>query len=103
MSFNMATKKVNFISAEQVLKMPEHLTCEKIEATARDMTHIPMVMVYDKRYYSDSSAYIICNKGAESNKDDLAFQPSWLSMTDRGFVLAFPMLRGKSKIFAIFL
>jgi protease II len=41
----------------------------------------------------------MCNKGASADKDDLAFKPEILSLTDRGFVLAFPMIRGKHYIF----
>lgn len=76
------------------MNMPEHLTCEKIEVTARDGCQIPMVMVYDQRFYNDQSQWVIFHKGAESDKDDLAFRPDRLSLTDRGFVLAFPMIRG---------
>ena len=95
LSFNMATKRTELINAEQVMNMPKHLTCEKIEAIARDGTLLPLVMVYDKRFYSDNSAWVMCSKGALADKDDLAFRAEKLSLTDRGFVIAFPMIRGK--------
>jgi protease II len=78
------------------MNMPDHLTCEKIEAVSRDGTPLPLVMVYDKRFYTDKSAWIMCSKGAMAEKEDLAFRPERLSLTDRGFVLAFPMIRGNS-------
>ena len=74
--------------------MPAHLTCEKIEAQARDGTALPLVMVYDKRFYTDQSAWVMCSRGSEADKEDLAFKAERLSLTDRGFVLAFPMIRG---------
>ena len=74
--------------------MPTHLTCEKIEAVSRDGTPLPMVMVYDKRFYTDQSSWIICSNGSVAGKEDLAFRAERLSLTDRGFVLAFPMGRG---------
>lgn len=94
LSFNMATKRTNLLNVESVTNMHEHLTCEKIEAIARDGTELPMVMVYDTRFYSEKSAWIICSKGAHAEKEDLAFKANRLSLTDRGFVLAFPMIRG---------
>lgn len=93
--FNMATKRTAFVNTETVMNMPSHLTCEKIEAVSRDGTALPMVMVYDQRFYSDKSAWIMCSNGALADKEDLAFRPDRLSLTDRGFVLAFPMIRGK--------
>ena len=75
--------------------MPRHLTCERIEASSRDGTDLPMVMVYDKRFYNEQSAWIVQTRGALSSKEDLGFQAQWLSLTDRGIVLAFPMARGK--------
>lgn len=52
-------------------------------------------MVYDKRFYSDKSPWIIFSKGALAEKDDLGFKAERLSLTDRGIVIAFPMIRGK--------
>lgn len=59
-------------------------------------------MVYDKRFHSDNSPWIMCSKGATSDKDDLAFKPEILSLTDRGFVLAFPMIRGNYILLTLF-
>jgi protease II len=53
-----------------------------------------MVMVYDKRFYNDKSPWLMFSKGALASKEDLAFRPEWLGLTDRGFVLSFPMMRG---------
>lgn len=75
--------------------MPKDLICEKVEVTARDGTQLPLVMVYDQRFYNEQSPWIMFSRGAIANKDDLAFQPERLSLTDRGIVLAFPMVRGK--------
>jgi prolyl oligopeptidase PreP (S9A serine peptidase family) len=46
------------------MHMPDSLTCERVEARSRDGTMIPMVMVYDSRYYNDQSPWVIFHKGA---------------------------------------
>lgn len=90
----MATKRTEFIHQDSVKNFPKNLVCEKIEVTARDGTQIPVVMVYDHRFYSDESQWLILHRGSFAEKEDLAFKPERLSLTDRGIVLAFPMVRG---------
>ena len=91
----MATKQTTFISQEQVTNMHNFLTCEKIEVKSRDGTMLPLVMVYDQRFYSEKSPWVLFSNGVQSQKEDLAFKPELLSLTDRGVVLSFPMVRGK--------
>jgi protease II len=74
--------------------MHNNLTCEKIDVTSRDGTLIPVVMLYDQRFYSDKSPWIMLSNGVQSQKEDLGFRPELLSLTDRGIVLSFPMVRG---------
>ena len=61
----------------------------------RDGLEIPVVMVYDRRYYTEESPWVMFTRGVESEKDDLSFHEMNLSLTDRGIVLAFPLIRGK--------
>ena len=61
----------------------------------RDGTPIPVVMVYDKRYYSEESPWVLFTRGIDSMKDDLALKAGNISLTDRGIVCAYPMVRGK--------
>lgn len=90
----MATKRTDFVHQETIKNFPKHLVCEKVEVSVRDGTQIPVIMLYDHRFYSDESQWIIMHRGSHANKEDLAFQPDRLSLTDRGIVLAFPMVRG---------
>lgn len=90
----MAIKKSRLICQEQIKNMPPHLTCEKIEIESRDSTQIPIVMVYDKRHYNDNSPWVLKTNGSLSCKEDLGFKSHWLSLLDRGIVIAFPLSRG---------
>jgi hypothetical protein len=38
------------------------------------------------------------SNGFNSDKDALSFRPEMLSLTDRGLVISFPMVRGKSPV-----
>ena len=62
----------------------------------RDGASIPCVMVYDQRYYTEDSPWILFTNGIDSQKADLALEPSRVSLTDRGIVCAYPLIRGKS-------
>ena len=68
--------------------------CEKVEMEMRDGFQIPVVMVYDKRFYTEESPWILFTRGIDSEKEDLALQPHKLSLTDRGIVCAYPLIRG---------
>jgi hypothetical protein len=46
--------------------MHDNLTCEKIEVTSRDGTLIPVVMLYDSRFYSEKSPWIMVSNGVNS-------------------------------------
>ena len=46
--------------------------CEKVDMTMRDGFQVPVVLVYDKRFYTEQSPWIMFTKGAESIKEDLA-------------------------------
>ena len=75
--------------------MPDTLACERIDASARDGTKLPLVMLYDKRFYNEKSPWLFKTRGSTSSKEDLAFRSQWLSLTDRGIVICFPLTRGK--------
>ena len=61
----------------------------------RDGETIPVVMVYDKRFYTEESPWVLFTRGIDSMKDDLALRSTNISLTDRGIVCAYPLLRGK--------
>jgi len=43
--------------------MHNNLTCEKIEVTSRDGTLLTVVMLYDQRFYSDKSPWVMLSNG----------------------------------------
>ena len=94
----MATRKVSDILAEDHITnfRRDNLLCEKVEMQMRDGVSIPCVMVYDQRFYTEESPWILFTKGIDSEKEDLALEPSRISLTDRGIVCAYPLVRGKS-------
>ena len=92
----MSTKQSSGILAEDHITnfKKDNLLCEKVEMEMRDGVTIPVVMVYDKRFYNEESPWILFTRGIDSEKEDLALEPHKLSLTDRGIVCAYPLIRG---------
>ena len=61
----------------------------------RDGYEIPMVITYDKQFFTDNSPWILFTKGAYSSKEDLGFDYTKISLMNRGIVCAHPLVRGK--------
>lgn len=73
------------------------MQCEKIDIPMRDGAHIPLLMVYDSRTYTGSEEennWIFFTNGFNSTKQDVALEPTKLSLLQRGIVCAYPMIRG---------
>lgn len=96
LDYFMSTKKVSNILAEDHITnfKKDNLVSEKVNMTMRDGTQVPVVMVYDRRFYTEESPWILFTRGIDSEKADLALSPHKLSLTDRGIVCAYPFLRG---------
>lgn len=96
LDFFMSTKKSTGILAEDHISnfKKDNLLCEKVEMTMRDGESVPVVMVYDRRFYTEESPWILFTHGINSEKQDLALEPHKLSLTDRGIVCAYPLIRG---------
>ena len=60
----------------------------------RDQFEIPVVIKYDKRFYSEDSPWVIFTRGVDSCKEDTNFNRNDLSMLSRGIVCAYPLIRG---------
>lgn len=60
----------------------------------RDEFEIPVVIKYDKKYYSEDSPWIMFTRGIDSNKDDTNFNRNDLAIMSRGIVCAYPLIRG---------
>ena len=74
--FSMSTKQTpNEVVFQELYRnfKSDVLMCEKIDMPMRDGMQIPVVMVYDKRFYSDESPWVLFTRGVDSSKEDLAF------------------------------
>ena len=96
----MGTKRTVVVHADHISNCvkgrgADTLMCEKVDMRMRDGFNVPVVLVYDKRFYTETSPWIMFTKGLHSSKEDLSMTPSRLSLTDRGIVCAYPMVRGK--------
>ena len=96
LDYFMSTKKTSGILAEDHITnfKKDNLVCEKVDMEMRDGASIPVVMVYDRRFYNEESPWVLFTKGIDSTKEDLALEPHKLSLTDRGIVCAYPLIRG---------
>ena len=66
------------------MKDQKQLQCEKIEIPMRDGQTVPLLMVYDSRYYTgneNENNWIFFTQGYESTKEDVAFETARLSLT----------------------
>ena len=66
----MSTKKSTGILVEDHITnfKKDNLLCEKVDMTMRDGTKVPVVMVYDRRFYTEESPWILFTNGIDSEK-----------------------------------
>ncbi len=70
-------------------------TTERLFATAKDGTKIPISIVYKRGYKKDgSSPLLLYAYGSYGNSMDAAFSSTRLSLLDRGFAFAIAHIRG---------
>lgn len=74
LDFFMGTKKVSGILSEDHITnfKRDNLVCERVDMEMRDGAAIPVVMVYDRRFYTEESPWVLFTKGIDSEKEDLA-------------------------------
>ena len=96
LDYYMSTKRVTDILSEDHITnfRRDNLVCEKVNMDMRDGATIPVVMVYDQRFYTEESPWVLFTNGIDSTKADLGLMPHRLSLTDRGIVCAYPLIRG---------
>lgn len=74
-------------------------TSEFLQVAARDGTKIPVSVVYRKGTKRDGSAPLFqYGYGSYGNSADPFFRASWLSLLDRGFVVAIAHIRGGQEL-----
>ena len=96
--FNMKTKTKEIMKEHQVLggKFDKNnYTEERIWATAKDGTKIPISMMYRKGLKKDSSnPLLLYAYGSYGHSMDATFSSTRLTLLDRGFVFAIAHIRG---------
>ena len=60
----------------------------------RDDFSIPVIIKYDKRFYSEESPWVLFTNGIDSNKEDTNWNRNDLALLSRGVVCAYPLIRG---------
>jgi oligopeptidase B len=74
---------------------PSQYVTERVWATARDGTKIPVSLVYRKGFKRDGTAAMLqYGYGSYGLSTDPAWSPQWVSLLDRGMVYAIAHIRG---------
>ncbi|MDA3871814.1 MAG: S9 family peptidase [Candidatus Marinimicrobia bacterium] len=95
--FNMVTKKKKLMKEEEVLGDfdKNNYQTERLFATARDCTKVPISIVYRKGLKKNGKApLLIYGYGSYGNNMPAYFSTVRLSLLDRGFVYAITHIRG---------
>lgn len=95
--YNMADKSKKLIKQQEVLGTfkPSDYVTERLYATAKDGTKIPLSVVYRKGYVKDGkSPLLLYGYGSYGASMDASFSSVRLSLLDRGFAYAIAHIRG---------
>lgn len=95
--FNMRTKEKTVLKKQEVIgSFDENVYCsERIWATARDQTKVPISIVYKKGIKRDgSNPFLLYAYGSYGATIDPTFSSIRLSLLDRGFIFGIAHIRG---------
>lgn len=96
--YNMKTKEQVLLKQQEVLDAnfsPQNYTSERLYATAKDGTKIPISLVYKKGIEKNAKTPLLLYAyGSYGNSIDPTFDSSRLSLLNRGFVYAIAHIRG---------
>ncbi len=95
--YNMSTKEQVLMKQQEVVggHRPEDYQTERLFAEARDGTKVPISLVHKKGITVDpSTPLLLYGYGSYGYSMDPWFNPSRLSLLDRGFVYAIAHIRG---------
>lgn len=96
--YNMNTKEQVLLKQEEVLDTgfsPDNYTSERLYATARDGTKIPISLVYKKGVKKSSETpLLLFSYGSYGYSTEPTFDSARLSLLNRGFVYAIAHIRG---------
>jgi oligopeptidase B len=71
---------------------------ERVWVTARDGAQVPVSLVYRKKLFNHKNPILIYAYGSYGHSLDIGFDPSNLSLLDRGFVYAVAHIRGGEEL-----
>jgi oligopeptidase B len=95
--YNMVTKEKKLQKQQEVLgdfKVTDYVT-ERLFATAKDGTKVPIAIVYKKGFNKDGNAPLLLNGyGSYGISSDASFSSVRLSLLNRGFAFAIANIRG---------
>lgn len=95
--YNMVTKEKKLQKQQEVLgdfKVNDYVT-ERLFATAKDGTKVPIAVVYKKGFNKDGNAPMLLNAyGSYGISSDASFSSVRLSLLNRGFAFAIANIRG---------
>lgn len=95
--YNMETEAKKLLKEQEVVGgyNKKEYTTERVFATAKDGTKIPISLVYKNGFKKDGSApLLLYGYGSYGNTIDAAFSSTTLSLLNRGFVYAIAHIRG---------
>ncbi len=96
-NFNMLSKEKKLIKQQVVLGgyNPNDYVTERLYATARDGTKVPISIVYKKGFNKDGHApLLLYGYGSYGFSQDASFNSTRLTLLNRGFVFALAHIRG---------
>lgn len=95
--YNMDTQEKKLMKQQEVVGGydPREYVTERLYATARDGTKVPISLVYKKGFEKNGKApLLLYGYGSYGNSLDATFSSSRLSLLNRGFVYAIAHIRG---------
>ncbi len=95
--YNMSTKDKKLMKQQEVIGTfkPEDYTTERVMATAKDGTKVPISIVYKKGFKKDGKApLMLYGYGSYGASMEASFSSVRLSLLDRGFAFAIAHIRG---------
>jgi oligopeptidase B len=99
--YDMATKEKTLLKQEEVLGGfdSNNYVTERLYATARDDTEVPISIVYRKGTPRDGShPLLLYGYGSYGASMDATFSPYLVSLLDRGFIYALAHIRGGEEL-----
>ncbi len=94
--YNMKSRQFKLLKEQEILGGfdKNNYTSERLMATARDGTKIPISLVYRKDKKTDKQPLLLYGYGSYGSSMEPYFSFSRLSLLDRGFIFAIAHIRG---------